>query len=226
MFVKTFLLLILLSAFSGSALSQQSEAAYLLEASRPVSDDRYDDVRGTPYRYDEFLPGTIYDTALNAYELDSLNLNGFTSQFEYFVDGELRELANQNFLRAEIINPDGSTHVYGWNINFKFQNKYAELLFRGEYITGTMVYDVSNDEKVVQDVGKTVRLQRFNAKRHFYAMVDGELVALSSSSKRLADELGFKKDITTFIKDNQLKPGDHDDLIKILTYAEELHASS
>lgn len=223
MFVKTSFLLLLLCVVSRPCEAQQSEAEYLLEASRPVDADRYETVRGTPYRYDAFLPGTLYDTALNPYELDSINLNGFTNQFEYYVDGELRELAGPNFLRVEVSPEDGSKHTYGWNINFKFPNKYAELLIRGDYVTGTMVFEVANDEKVVQDVGKTVKLQRFNSKSHYYAMVDGELIALSSNARRLAEELGFQKELSQFIKENKLKPGRHDDLIEILAQAEELY---
>lgn len=223
--LKTPLTLVLLFALLLPAAGQQTEAEYLLETSRAVDLTRYENIRGTPYRYDDFLPGVIYDITLNPYELDSLNYNGFTHQFEYYANGELRELANNNYLRAVIQAGEDESHVYGWNLNPKFRNHYAELLYTGEFVSATMVYEVVNDEKIVQDVGETKRLQRFNKQENLYASVDGDLVALSSSAKRLADDLGYRSEITDFIKENKLKPSDRQDLVKILAFADELHAS-
>ncbi|MGB3799034.1 MAG: hypothetical protein WA952_04420 [Lewinella sp.] len=226
MFVQTPLCLLVLCLWSAIAVAQQTEAEYLLDASIPVDTDRYKDIRGNPYRYDGFLPGTIYDNTLNAYEIDSLNFNGHRSEFEYYVDGELRSLNNLNFLRVEIVTEDGTQHDYGWNIVQAFPNAYAEILFAGDFITGLVVYEVINDEKVVQDVGKTLRLQRFSPKTHHYAVVDGELVSLSSKAKRLAGELGFPKQIQQRIKQQNLKPTRREELIEILAYAEELYAEN
>ena len=225
MLLQTSLTAILLFVLVLPAAAQQTEAEYLLDASRPVALNRYEKIRGTPYRYDAFLPGTIYDITLNPYELDSLNYNGFTHQFEYYVGGELRELANNNFLRAVINLGEDESHVYGWNLNPKFRNHYAELLYSGEFVSATLVYEVVNDEKVVQDVGETKRLQRFNKQENLYASVDGDLIPLSNSPKRLAADLGYRNEITDFIKEHKLKPSDRQDLVKILAYADELHAS-
>lgn len=223
--LRTSVIPILLFLFAPPLGAQQTDAEYLLDASRPTEAERYTGIRGTPYRYEAFLPGTIYDTALTPYALDSLNYNGFTQQFEYYTDGELRELANTNFLRAVIRLGDETSHVYGWNLNPKFRNHYAELLYTGKFLTATLVYEVVNDEKVVQDVGETKRLRRFDKSENYYATVDGELVALSSNAKRLATDLGFRAEITQFIKENKLKPGEREDLIKILAFTNELLAS-
>ena len=195
---------------------------YLYEVSRKVDPDRYSEVRGTPYRYKEFGPVVIYDITLNKYELDSANLNGFTSQFEFYVDGILRELLPGNFIRAEVPDRDGMTHKYAHGINAKFPDRYAEIVYKGDNIIATMVYEVKNDEKVVQDVGKTLRLRRFNAKSLHLAMVDGDLVPITLSAKKLAADLGFKKEIAAYIKEEKLKPGQRADLLKIYARADEM----
>jgi hypothetical protein len=205
------------------AVGQQTEAEYLMEASRAVDPDRYAEVRGTPYRYKTFRPAAMFDVAVNRYELDSVNFNGFTHQFEYLVDGQVREFTQGNFLRVSISDDDGTEHTYGWGINPRFPRKYAELVHQGDYLTVTLIYDVLNDEKVVQDVGKTVRLRRFNPKRMHYALVDGELVPLTLSPKKIAADLGQEKAIRSFIKEHKLKPGRREDLHRILDYAERLY---
>ncbi len=160
---------------------------------------------------------------LNEYYIDSLNYNGFTSQFEFYTDGQLRELNPNSFLRVEMVVAEEERHIYGRGINPKFRDRYAEIIYKGDYITGTMVYDVKNEEKIVQDVGKTLKLRRFTPKSLHYAMVDGEFVTLKLTPKNVAEDLGFKSELVKFMKANKLKPGKREDLIKIYAKADELY---
>jgi hypothetical protein len=203
--------------------AQLAQSDYPLEASRPVAEDRYGEVRGTPYRYASFRPGALFDVTVRRYEFDSLNFNAFTSQFEYLTDGEVRELAQRKFLRASITDDGGEEHIYGWSINPRFPDKYAELIYRGEFITVTLIYDVVSDEKVVEDVGKTLRLRRFTPKRLYYAFVDGELVVLHLKPRKLATDLGFRREIGQFIREHNLKPERWADLLRILSFADDLY---
>ncbi len=198
-------------------------AAYLIETSRLVDPDRYVEVRGTPYRYPEFQRIVLYDATLNQYHLERANLNGYTSQFEYYApDGQLRELDPANFLRAEVMLEDSTKHIYGRGINPKFRDRYAQVIHRGDYITSTIVYDVINDEKIVQDVGRTLKLRRFSAKSLYFAMVDGEFTTLKMSAKNIAEDLGFKSQLLKFIKAEKLKVNDDADLVRIFEKAETL----
>lgn len=210
------------SAGQTTTLDREAED-YLLEASRPAEAKRYAEVRGTPFRYKDFGPGYMYDVTLNEYYIDSLNYNGFTSQFEFYSDGQLREINPNNFLRVEMVVSEDDRHVYGRGINPKFRDRYAEIIYKGDYITGTMVYDVKNEEKVVQDVGKTLKLRRFTPKSLHYAMVDGDFVTLKLTAKNVAEDLGFKSELLKFMKANKLKPGKREDLIKIYAKADELY---
>lgn len=199
------------------------DAAYLIDASRPVDPDRYTEIRGTPYRYQDFGPISVFDPTLNEYLLEKANLNGFTSQVEYYApDGTLRELAPANFLRVEVPQEDGTKHTYGRGINPKFRDRYAQIIYRGDYITATMVYDIINDEKVVQDVGRTLKLRRFSAKSLHYAMVDGEFITLKMTAKNLAEDLGHKAEILKFIKAEKLNVNDDADLVRIYAFADSL----
>lgn len=197
-------------------------ADYLIEVSRAVDDNRYSEIRGTPYRYKEFKTVLLYDITLNKYAIDSANLNGFTSQFEYYVDGQLRELLPGNFIRADVYGTEDGVHRYARGINRKFRDNYAEIVYKGDNITATMVYNVINDEKIVQNVGKTLKLRRFSAKSLHFALVDGDLVPITMSPKKLAADLGFKKELTAFIKASKLKPGTREDLLTIYKKADEL----
>ncbi|MTB49691.1 hypothetical protein [Lewinella sp. W8] len=230
MIPKTSILFLLVYLFSGILLAQEKEPRqlqeedyeYLIESSRAIDPDRYTEVRGTPFRYKTFRPAVLYDVGVNQYALDSVNLNGFTHQFEFKWEGQWRELNPNSFLRGEIKDDDGVLHTYGRKINPRFPNKYAEIIYNGDFIVATMVYDVQNDEKIVQDVGKTLKLRRFSSKSLHFAMVDGDLIAVKTTPKNLAADLGHKAELSKFIKANKLKPHRREDLIKIYQKADEL----
>ncbi|MBB4079914.1 hypothetical protein GGR28_002541 [Lewinella aquimaris] len=205
-------------------MAQETEVDYLHENSLVVEFGRYRGVQGTAYRYATFRPGVLYDAALNEYPVDSLNFNGFTSRFECVIDGELRELAGHHFLRARVRDDDGVEHTYGWAINPSLPDKYAELLFHGDFLTASMFYEVTNDYKGESSMGKPGRLARFVSRSHYYAMVDGELVSLSMSPRRLAGDLGLREELTAYIKEHKLKTANRDDLLRILARAEALLA--
>ncbi|NJB86577.1 hypothetical protein GGR26_002345 [Lewinella marina] len=223
MFVPTLCRLLLVFCLPLGMAAQQTAAQYLESSSRAVDPDRYREVRGDPYRYATFRPGVLYDAALKRYAVDSLNFNGFTSQFEYRHEGKLRELANRHFLRVHTTGDEGEEHIYAFGINPKFPNKYAELVYTGDFVTATLVYDVANDVKVVQDVGKTMRLRRFTPSPHYYAFVDGELTTLRLNPRRLPSDLGLKGPVSRFIREHNLDPQRRADLLRILAYADELY---
>lgn len=218
-YVLPAILLLLCTCVRGQSELSSDAANYLYEVSRKVDPDRYTEVRGTPYRYKKFGKIAIYDITLNKYQLDSANFNGFTSQFEFYIDGILRELEPNNFIRVEVAQEDGN-HKYARGINPKFRDRYAQIVYKGDNIIATMVYDVKNDEKIVQDVGKTLKLRRFSAKSLHFAMVDGDLIPITLSAKKIAADLGFKKELAAFIKAEKLKPGKLTDLIRIYKQAD------
>ncbi|TXF91364.1 hypothetical protein FUA23_01310 [Neolewinella aurantiaca] len=195
---------------------------YLLEASRLADTARYEGIRGTPYRYEQFGALLLFDTAMNPYPVDKANYNGFSNQFEFYHNGKLREINGNNFMRVEVLQAEGPDHIYVRGLNRKFPSSYARVIFQGDNIVATLIYNVINDEKVVENPGQTLKLRRFSAKSLYYAMVDGEFVTLKLSAKALAESLGHPAELRKFIKAQKLKPGRDEDLIKIFEKADEL----
>lgn len=198
------------------------DTQYLLEASNNVEKNRYEGIRGTPYRYKTFGKVLLFDAAMHPYPLDSANYNGFASEFEFYHEGVLRELNGANFLRVEVPQPEGSNHIYVRGINMKFRDSYARILFQGDNIMSTIIYNVINDEKIVEKPGQTLKLERFSPKTLYYAMVDGDFVTLKLSAKSLAEDLGHPSELKKFIKEEKLKPGRNEDLIRIFQEADKL----
>jgi hypothetical protein len=198
------------------------DLAYLLDASRVVDTKRYPGVRGTPYRYKTFGKVLLFDTAMHPYPLDSSNYNGFSNQYEFYHEGVLRELNGSNFLRVEVPQAEGPDHIYARGINMKFRESYARIIFQGENIIATQVYNVINDEKIVENPGETLKLRRFSAKTLHFAMVDGEFVTLKLSPKKIAEGLGHPSELKKFIKEEKLKPSNEADLMRIFEKADTL----
>lgn len=193
---------------------------YLLEASRAVVPKRYEGIRGTPYRYKDFGKVLLFDTAMRSYPLNSANYNAYSNRYEFHYEGKLRELDSNNFLRVEVPQAEGPNHIYARGLNMKFRESYARIIFQGENIIATQIYNVINDEKIVENPGKTLKLRRFSAKTLHYAMVDGEFVTLKLTPKSLAEGLGHPSELKKFIKAEKLKPGREADLLRILAEAD------
>lgn len=203
-----------------SAAEQAEDLNYILEASRTITEARYEGIRGTPYRYQEFGKAILFDASMRPYPLDNVNYNGFSNHFDFYHEGVLRELNGQNFLRVEIPQPDGPNHIYARGLNVKFPQSYARIVYQGDNIIATLIYNVINDEKIVENPGQTLKLQRFSAKSLYYALVDGDFVTLKLTAKALAEDLGFPAELKKFIKKEKLKPGRDADLIRIFAEAD------
>lgn len=205
-----------------SATELAEDLNYLLEASRNLTSekDRYKDIRGTPYRYKDFGKVILFDASMRSYPLDSANYNAFSNHYEFYHEGVLRELNGNNFLRVEVPQAEGLNHLYARGLNMKFSKSYARIIFQGENIIATQIYNVINDEKVVENPGGTVKLRRFSAKTLHYAMVDGEFVTLKLTAKSLAEDLGHPSELKKFIKGEKLKPGRDADLLRIFEEAD------
>lgn len=193
---------------------------YILEASRNITEKRYEGVRGTPYRYKDFGKVILFDASMRSYPLDKANYNGYSNHFEFYHEGVLRELNGNNFLRVEVPQAGGDNHIYARGLNIKFPKSYARIVYQGENIIATLIHNVIIDEKVVETPGKTERLKRFSAKSLNYAMVDGEFVTLKLTPKNLAEDLGFPAELRKFIKKEKLKPGRDADLVRIFKEAD------
>jgi len=203
-----------------SATELAEDLKYILEASRNIKEVRYEGIRGTPYRYKDFGKAILFDASMRPYPLDSVNYNGFSNHFDFFHEGVLRELNGNNFLRVEVPQAEGPNHIYARGLNVKFPKSYARIVFQGDNIIATLIYNVINDEKIVENPGQTLKLQRFSAKSLYYALVDGEFVTLKLTAKKLAEDLGFPSELKKFIKKEKLKPGRDEDLVKIFAAAD------
>lgn len=229
-----FLLPALLFLLSTGVRAQQpaDDTTFLLEASKAVEADRYlkvkgstyrsREIQGSPYRYPTFGPVILYDLMLNAYALDSANLNGYSNRFEYYDGDELRELATTNFIRAEVPDREGGTHLYVRGGNPKFPKRFAEIVYEDDQLRATVLHHVINDKRELQDVGKTLILESFVAKRLHFATLNGEVVAVALNPKKLATVLGHRQALLAFMKKEKLKPSRRADLIRIYEKTVEL----
>ncbi len=203
-----------------SATELAEDLNYILEASRTIEEVRYEGIRGTPYRYKDFRKVILFDASMRPYPLDSVNYNGFSNHFDFYYQGVLRELNGNNFLRVEVPQEESANHIYARGLNVKFPESYARIVYQGENIIATLIYNVINDEKIVENPGQTLKLQRFSAKSLYFALVDGDFVTLKLTTKALAEDLGFPTELKKFIKKEKLKPGRNADLVKIFEAAD------
>ena len=216
---------------SGFAQSEDEKKAFKLTNSQPLKTNRYEDIKGSPYMFKDWVNATIVTNDLISYEDAYLNYNGYSKEFEIRQEGEYIELDRKFYLRIEIpgeknerkIVPEGQDKlVFQKNVHRKFGDRMLIMIHLGKKAMVVKEFHVSISEKEHQDVGKTIVTKRFFREYNYYIVRGDELIPFKVKRKSLINVLGHKSELESFIKKNKYKVEEDADLRKILTYYETL----
>lgn len=208
------------------ALAQDTTT--ILINSRPIAEERYADIKGSPFMYDSLATGTIHTLMGKQYDRVPLNFNGYTQLFEAVHRDSFVELAPNEYRIVEITHdpagralPEKRLFVRG--INLKKSDLYGEVLYQGDRVVLIHHFIADLSEKKVENVGETIYFKRFGPKSLYYLMVDGDIGPVSLRRKSLLSALGeHRKKLDSYIKSESLDVGNHDDVRRLLAYYESL----
>jgi hypothetical protein len=200
-----------------------ADTTYLLKTSWAVDPDRYNGIKGEPHLDKDFGPAILYDANGRAYHLKKVNFNRFSGRFDYLAtDGSMREILPINFPRISILRESAPPDDYVWRGNTKFTDTYAHLVYHGKNITATRIYEMENITTTLQDVGKTLEINRFVPKTHNWVVIEGSWQTFKINNKKLAAVLDDSGRLLKYINQEDLDAGDASDLRKIFAKADEL----
>jgi len=100
LFLASIFLLIAHFFVIGPLFSQETDV--LMTNSRPIKKDRYKDVLGSPYIYDEWQTGKIISVNADVIEGVKINFNGETNGFEIKNNNSYIELDPKWYIRVII----------------------------------------------------------------------------------------------------------------------------
>lgn len=195
---------------------------WIMTNSRVVDPMRYVNVKGTPYQFEDWILGTIYNPKNKVLGEALVNYNGYTQEFEIY-DGEEEyiELDDRWYSKIIIKLDEGDSIVFEKMIQPIFRGHFLEKLYEGEHVKLYRDEQKKMVEKEVQNVGKPVKFKHFIADNKFYLIKGKEVLELSKKKKKLYASLGPAKALEQYAKSNKLRLDKPDGLAKLIAFYDQ-----
>ena len=100
--MKHVLLFLLMVGFFASVQAQKDEENALFLNSEKIDDDRYKEMKGSPYLFENWVTGTIIDLDKKTYPVSQINYNGYTQEFEVRKGDSFITLDEKSLLKSGI----------------------------------------------------------------------------------------------------------------------------
>lgn len=210
-----------------------AQTPVLLMNSNKVDANRYDDYKGSPYLFKDFVPATIIDKDGDPIPVDLLNYNVYTNNIEVRKGNDFIELDAKNYLQIEVPVKGNKTLekiytrekiVLQKSIHPSLMNKFSDLLYSGKNIVFYKDIHVALNENKVNTPGGSVTNKRFSEVGKYY-LIDinaKEKTPLKLSKKQIIKTLGFKKDFENYFDKNKVDLKSDVDLIQLFTFYDGL----
>jgi len=190
--------------------------------------NKYSEVIGSPFLYDDWAPGTIKFADQQQIRVENLKYDLYNDVLLFKNEKEeVMEVAEPILEFTITYMKDSKTVQKTFRSGFKASNdnttqSFYEILFDGQ-------------TKLVKRIGKTiVEEKEYNATTSIRKLVDKPSyfianttnmpIAISKNEKSILGAVGDKiTELKTFIKDNKLNLKNDGDVVKLLTYYDEFN---
>ncbi len=191
---------------------------------RQLADNRYDDIKGSPYLYDEWKYASLFnrDSTLIKYVL--LNYNGYEKQFEIKYGRITATFDDRLFDRITVYVEDTLSEKVEWfvrGLHFDIAPQMVNVIYDGQ------VYKLIRDFKVrlvklTDDFpGTTLERYRF-AKDYYYTLLyQDKLYMMRLTRNRFIKVTGKRELINKIIVENQLDITKEPDVVRLLELLEQ-----
>ncbi len=219
------LLFLIFAFFTFLDLHAQNNRKFYAKNAKEIDEKRYEDYRGSPYFFSEFVQGTIVDNDGQEYPDVKLNLNGFTDELEVEDAGFYVALQESFYKSFTAVGNDGQNYLFKSSLHPDFKDEFFQVLYESEGVLLVKKFDVIPNEKVINNVGQTLTVKIFGTVND-YLLLTGlgkqDVTKLKVSKKKLPEILGKKKELTEYIKAQKLSFKQDDDLVTLIKYYETL----
>lgn len=220
LFIFTFVTL-----FQFSAFSQKKDI--LMVNSQPIDEERYPDIEGTPYLYDEWQSGIVYAAAEGEAPLEGylLNYNGYTKSFE-IRKGDRFITLNEKFHNRIVLdlkeNGELKTVEFKTTAHPTINNRFQKVVYEGAgfYILQDFMVGLSNRE--ITTYAKKEVVQNFAKKPVYYLVENGKYKLFRLKKK---DILGLfdahASELKSLVKKQKIKLNSEENLIRYIGFYEQ-----
>lgn len=201
--------------------AQNATTIYDVSKTRVIDQSNYEEIRGTPYLYEDWYPAKLLDADGKYHKFPAVNFNGYTHELESKTDGEVEEFIGHAYLKI-IVNTGKYEHTFIRGIHPDFGRDIVCILYDGQNVKFIKEFRVKLEESVIQTPGIPTVFEKFSPTKNYYLMVDFELNKTKLKKKSIIELLGHKTEIEKYLKQEKININSESGLIRLLNYYESL----
>lgn len=215
----------------GHYLFAQEDLVFMTN-SKSIDEKRYEDIKYSPYFFDDWVVGNIIDEKGNPIKGLLMNYNGYSDNIEVKKGDKYIELDTKYYQSIEVLvseNPkmkkrvDVEKIIFKQKVHPRFRERLIQVLYEGKNISFLNDFDIVLSEKEVNNVGKAIQFKQFVKRNTYYILRDGELKAVKLTKRKLVEMLGEKEALDKFIKKERINFTSPRDIAKLIAYYDGLN---
>ncbi len=188
-----------------------------------IDEKRYENVKGSPYLFKGWATATLVGTKGNKTENIKINYNGFAKEWEVLVDDKHITLETTDYKELLITPPESKEELlFKRGLHKDYATKFPQVIYKGEQIVLIKNFIITKSLNKIQNVGKTIEVERFGSRNDYWMIKDNKVVAFKMKKKEVLKQLGDKSAIAGFYKKEKINLTKTEDVEKLLAYYESL----
>lgn len=219
--------LVLITFLQISAIAQKADV--LLTNGNTFEVDKYKDIDGTPYLFENWQMGKVIskkDGEEVAVE-HLLNFNGYTKSFEVRKDQQFITLDEKFYSEIRVASNDGDATkalVFKTNAHPIYKSRFMKVVFEGTDFVVLHDFQMRLAKREVQGYATNEEIQEFQDNSTYYVVRDQKAKGFKTKKKSLLSAFKDQESaLKSYIKKNKLKIDTDDQLIAFLRYYEGLN---
>jgi len=189
---------VLISAWSQTMISFQN--------AQPYDDNRYADVSGQAYFFEDFTPGSIIDSKGVQYDPVAMNYNGYTHAFEVRQGDRFISL-DPAFYQSVLfpVNAGKDTITFVKGVHPAFRNTFVQEVYRSEQLILVKQFIVGLTENQKNIPGGILEVKRFSPRNEWYLVKTSSKtrLKLDNNKRQLLKVLGQEKALGSYLKQHK-----------------------
>lgn len=184
----------------------------------PITQNRYSGVKGSPYLFEDWMPGKIFEFEGETIQLDKINFNTENGKIEVMDDKGAITIINEVLYHKVEIEIADKVHTFS-NRLAKGDINYYKIIYRGKNL-GFMEKTISEIQRdATSDYNAYSYTGSFDTKTNYYILKDGTVREVFRSKKKILDFLG-STELAQFVKKEKLNLKKDSDLVKAFEFME------
>ena len=196
----------------------QEDDKFLLDNAVELEEGRYDDIKGSPYLFPDFVKADIIDLENKEYKGIPLNFNGHSGNFE-IKRGDMFINLDEKLYRQITIELEDQKMEFFRGIDRAAPNRFVQVVYTGKRLKLIRNFKANIQERKVEAPNKTMLIKKFIPLKLYYIADTGELQFVKLTKKGVAKVLG--KGVEQYAKKMKINLGTEEGLIAGLKYYEK-----